>query len=309
MPKVSVLVKSWDIAQGTTGEMTLAAARLAETLGLDGVVAGDHVTFHGAGSDGLITLTAVAAVTGRIELKTSVYLLPLRHPVPVALQAAQLDQLSMGRFVMGVGIGGEDAHEFTSSGVDPRTRGARTNEALQVLRRLWCEDDVTFHGRHFRLDSVSVNPKPFRPIPLFIGGRSDAALLRAGRYGDGYTGIWQSVERFITTQEIIGDAAGTAGREATEIEAGMQFWTSIAASRDAARAHVSAGMEAMYRLPFDRFERYTPFGTPREVAEALMPYVEAGARHINLITVQESPEEVVERAAQVRAELAGLCRA
>ncbi|MDZ7727237.1 MAG: LLM class flavin-dependent oxidoreductase [Dehalococcoidia bacterium] len=107
---------------------------------------GDGATFYG-GDDGLITLAAMAAVTSSIELKTSVYLLPLRHPVPVALQCAQIDQLSMGRLVLGIGIGGEDPHEFTSCGVDPRTRGARANEALEILRRLWTEDGVSFTGR------------------------------------------------------------------------------------------------------------------------------------------------------------------
>ena len=83
-PSVSVMLKSWDIRVGTTGEMVLDAARQAEALGLDGIIAGDHVTFYGYGNDGLITLTAAAAVTERIELKTAVYLLPLRQPVPVA---------------------------------------------------------------------------------------------------------------------------------------------------------------------------------------------------------------------------------
>src|SRR5512140_3216163 len=143
-PHVSVMLHSWDVRTGSTAEMTLDAARRAEALGLDGILAGDHVTFYGYGNDGLVTLTAIAAVTERIELKTAVYLLPLRHPVPVALQVAQLDQLSLGRLVFGVGIGGEDRHEFESCGVDPRTRGARANEALAILRRLWREDGVSF---------------------------------------------------------------------------------------------------------------------------------------------------------------------
>ena len=87
------MLRAWDIRTGTTGEMVLDAARLAENVGLDGITAGDHVTFYGYGNDGLTTLTAAAAVTQQIELKTAVYLLPLRHPVPVALQVAMLDQL------------------------------------------------------------------------------------------------------------------------------------------------------------------------------------------------------------------------
>ncbi len=306
-PSLAVMIRAWDIRIGTTGAMTLDAARRAEALGLDGLIAGDHVTFYGYGNDGLITLTAVAAVTERIELKTAVYLLPLRHPVPVALQVAQLDQLSMGRFVLGVGIGGEDPHEFWSSGVDPRTRGARTNESLEIIRRLWREDHVSFEGKHFQLDDVTVYPKPFRPVPIFIGGRSDAALRRAGRFGEGYTGIWQSLARFKDAQEIIAEAALAAGREPGAIEPGIQFWTSVGASREQARAQVAGGMESTYRLGFEKFERYTPFGTAREVAEFIMPYVEAGARHINLIPVQATPEENIERAAEVRAALHELC--
>lgn len=297
------MLRSWDIRTGVTADMTLDAARKAEASGLDGILAGDHVTFHGYGNDGLVTLTAIAATTRTIQLKTAVYLLPLRHPVPVALHVAQLDQLSMGRFILGIGIGGEDPHEFETCGVDPRTRGARTNEALQILPRLWTEDGVSFQGKHFQLDNVTVYPKPLRPVPIFVGGRSDAALLRAGRFGDGYTGIWQSLERFREAQEIARQAASHALRDPDALEFGMQFWLSVGATRAAAREQVSSGMEAMYRRPFERFERYTPFGTAREVAEKIVPYVEAGARHINLLPVQESPDEVIERAAEVRAAL------
>lgn len=307
-PAVATMIRAWDIRTGTTGAMTLEAARLAERLGLDGIVVGDHVTFYGYGNDGLITLTAIAAVTERIELKTAVYLLPLRHPVPVALQCAQVDQLSGGRLVLGIGVGGEDPHEFTSAGVDPRARGGRTNEAIVILRRLWTEDGVSFAGKHFQLDAVTVYPKPLRPIPIVVGGRSDAALVRAGRLGDGYTGIWQSVGRFRAAQELIAQAAVEANREPAAVEVGMQFWTSVAATREKARESVARGMQGTYRLPFEKFERYTPFGTAREVAEFIAPYVEAGARHINLIPVQSSAEENVTRAAEVREELRRLCR-
>lgn len=305
-PNVSVLLRSWDIRLGTTGEMVLDAARLAENVGLDGIIAGDHVNFYGYGNDGLITLTAAAAVTERIELKTAVYLLPLRHPVPVALQVAQLDQLSMGRFVLGIGVGGEDPHEFTSSGIDPKTRGARTNEAIQILKRLWTEDHVTFEGKHYQLDDVTLYPKPFRPVPIFVGGRSDAALRRAGRFGDGYTGIWLTPERFREAGQRIAEVAAAAGRDPAEVELGMQYWTSVSDSRETARGFVARGMQGTYKLPFERFERYTPFGSAGEVAEYLAPFVEAGARHINLVPVQESPEAVIEAAAAVREALHGL---
>jgi probable F420-dependent oxidoreductase len=302
------MVRGWDLRANTTGEMVLGAARYAEEIGLDGLIAGDHVTFHGFGYDGLLTLTAVAAVTERIQLKTAVYLLPLRHPVPVALQVAQLSQLSQGRFVFGIGVGGEDPHEFTSCGVDPRHRGARTNEALRIIRRLWSEDHVTFPGRHFDLHDVTLYPKPWGHVPIFVGGRSDFALRRAGRYGDGYTGIWQSVDRFHQCGEAIAGAAVAAGREAVSVEMGMQFWTAVDEDREVARANVAAGMESTYRLPFERFERYTPFGSARAVAEFIAPYVEAGARHVNLVPMQGSPEGNIEAARQVQEALGEIFR-
>lgn len=305
-PRIFVMMRAWDIRNGTTGAMTLDAAKRAEAMGIDGLVAGDHVTFYGYGNDGLITLTAIAAVTERIALRTNVYLLPLRHPVPVALQVAQLDQLSMGRFELGVGIGGEDPHEYTSCGVDPRTRGARANESLEILRRLWREDGVSFAGKHFEIQDVTVYPKPWRPVPIFVGGRSDAALRRAGRFGDGYTGLWQSTQRFTDAQEIMAVAYADAGRAEEPFEPGMAFWCSVADDRDEARALVAAGMESTYQLPFERFERYTPYGTAREIADFCAPFVEAGARHIVLMPVQGSPEEVVERGAEVQAELRAL---
>ncbi len=306
-PHVSVMVRGWDVRANTTGEMVLDSARRAESLGLDGLITGDHVTFYGYGFDGLQTLTAVAAVTQTITLKTAVYLLPLRHPIPVALQVAALSQLSLGRFVLGVGVGGEDPHEFTSCGIDPRTRGARCNEALEILRRVWTEDHVTFRGRHFQLEDVTLYPKPLGHVPIHVGGRSDAALRRAGRFGDGYTGIWQSLERFRACRAIIDEAAVAAGRGAGEVELGMQFWVALAPDRTAARALVSRGMESTYRLPFERFERYTPHGTAEEIAAFIVPFVEAGARHINLIPVQGSPEENIEAGAAIRAALHALC--
>jgi alkanesulfonate monooxygenase SsuD/methylene tetrahydromethanopterin reductase-like flavin-dependent oxidoreductase (luciferase family) len=167
---------------------------------------------------------------------------------------------------------------------------------------------VSFEGRHFHLDRVSVYPKPLGPVPVFVGGRSDAALRRAGRFGDGYTGIWQSVERLARAKESIAEAAVAAGREPRDVELGMQFWCSVGASREEARAMLAPAMEAQYRTPFERFERTTPFGTAREVAEFIAPYLELGCRHVNLLPVQASPEENVERAAEVREALHALAR-
>ena len=304
--KVGVTARGWGAASARDPKQALEAGRRAEATSLDGIHTGDHVTFYGKGTDGLLTLAAIAAVTERIELKTSVYLLPLRHPSPVALQAAQLDQLSGGRLIFGVGVGGEDPKEFEACGVDVHTRGARTNEAIQIIKLLWSQDHVTFEGDHYQLRDITMNPKPTRPIPVHIGGRSNAALERAGRLADGYTGIWLSLDRFRSAAETIAAAATEAGRDASAVELGLQVWTSVDDNRGAARTRVAAAMEDVYRIPFDRFERYTPYGSAHEIAEHLAPYVELGARHFSLIPVQPTLEETIDRAAEIRGALLAL---
>jgi probable F420-dependent oxidoreductase len=307
MPKVGFPIGGWNLKGGITPEQVLGLARRAEELGIDSLFAGDHVTFYGFGNDGLQTLTAVAAVTETIELKTSVYLLALRHPMPVALQVAILDQLSHGRFILGVGVGGEDPHEFTSCGVEPKTRGARTDEAIQLLRRVWTEDEVTFQGRYFQLDRVRLEPKPFHGngVLIYVGGRSDAALRRAAVYGDGWTGIWNSPRRLREAREKIDAWAAEAGRSGADIELGMQIWFSLDEDRQKARDRVAARMEAAYQTPFTSFERYVPYGPPAAVVEFIAPYLEGGCRHLNLVTVQESPEAELEAVVAVKEAIAG----
>jgi len=302
MPKVLVPTGAWNFRAGISAEEVLAGARRAEAAGLDGVFAGDHVTFYGHGNDGLVALAAVAAVTERIELRTSVYLLPLRHPTPVALQCAMVDQLSRGRLVLGVGIGGEDPQEYWSCGIDPRTRGRRADEALQILRRLWTEPEVTFQGRHFQLEGARLDPKPFRPegIPLYVGGRSDAALRRAALYGDGWIGIWNSVRRLKEAQEKMTAWADEAGRSGVSFGYAMQFWVGIDRDAEKARQTLARRMEGFYRLPFQSFEKYVAYGPPEAVAEFLAPYVEAGLQDIHLVAAQESQEAVIEAGVAVK---------
>jgi len=247
--------------------------RRAEQLGIDQICVGDHVSFHGGqGFDGLVQATALAALSSRAVVQTAVYLLPLRHPVPVARQVASLAALAPGRFVFGVGVGGDDRNEVEMCGVDPVTRGRRMNESLAIIRRLLAGEVVSFDGEFFQLRDAAIRPTPATPVPILVGGRSEAALRRAARYGDGWWGVWVSPERF---------AAATA-----EVES--------------ATPRLTAAMEQLYRLPFANFERYSPRGTAADVAEALMPYVNAGCRSINLIPTAGDIDEVVEAVAEVR---------
>ncbi len=127
----------------------------------------------------------MAAQTERIGFMTGVLILPQRQTALVAKQAAQVDLLSGGRFRMGVGIGWNEV-EYTSLGMDFRTRGARCEEQIELLRMLWTRDLVNYRGRFDTIDDAGLNPLPRRPVPIWIGGTADAVLERAARMSDGW---------------------------------------------------------------------------------------------------------------------------
>ena len=174
----------------------------AESLGYDSLLFYDHVVgaehadrepplwgpyterdpFH----DPFVAFAYLAAITSRIELATGVLILPQRQTVLVAQQAADADLLSQGRVRLGVGTGWNWV-EYDALGVDFADRGARLDEQIAVLRRLWAEPLVTFEGRFHRLERCCINPRPERPIPIWIGGFSEPAFRRAAAMGDGFT--------------------------------------------------------------------------------------------------------------------------
>jgi len=191
----------------------------AEAAGLDHIAVGDHISFRaGAGADGLLAASTVLGVSDRLSANTAVYLLPLRHPVLVARQLADISIRAPGRFMFGVGIGGEDRHEIEVCGIDPGTRGRRMDECLQAIRQLLTGQPVDFEGQIIRLSQAQIIPPVAKPILVIVGGRSDAAIGRAGRYGDGWFGIWVSAGRYQQAIAQMKQAARDAGR-------GMVPWT------------------------------------------------------------------------------------
>ena len=270
----------------------------AEAAGLDHVGYGDHVSFYvGAGVDGLIQTAMAFGATERLGVSVGVYLLALRHPLVVARQLADLAALGPGRLVFGVGVGGEDPREVANCGIDPHSRGRRTDECIQIIRSLLAGDTVDHDSPFFRLEGASILPVPVEPVPILIGGRSDAAVRRAGRFGDGYHGIWMSPRRYRDVVDQVAEHAGATGRPRLNA---LNMWCGIDADRSKARTYVAEAMQTFYQMPYERFEKWSPAGPPELIAETVAEYVEAGCDMFDLIVQAEQPEAAVEGAAEVR---------
>jgi alkanesulfonate monooxygenase SsuD/methylene tetrahydromethanopterin reductase-like flavin-dependent oxidoreductase (luciferase family) len=293
-----------EFAPGSLAERRATVAAF-EAAGVDHLAVGDHVSFvNGSGFDGLLHAAHLLALSDRLPVHVGVYLLALRHPVPVARQLADLSALAPGRLVLGVGVGGEDPHEFEVCGVDPASRGRRTDESLQVLRQLLTGEPVTSLGPCFPVREAVVRPAA-PDLPIVVGGRSAVAVHRAARHGDGWLGIWVSPGRFADVTAQIAEEAAAIGRDDVDWRHGLQVWCGFGPDVEAATVPLARAMETMYAVPFSSFERYSPAGTPEDVAAFLAPYVAAGCSSFNLIPRAADPDTAIAGAAEVRRLLAG----
>jgi probable F420-dependent oxidoreductase len=269
---------------GPLGErdIVLDVVRKAEVLGFHSVWAQDHVAFPKERTsvypypesttelaflpgmdwlDPVALMGFVAGATERLVIGTSILVLPYRNPVILAQELASLDRLSDGRIVLGIGSGWMD-EEFAAVGVPKNERGARTDEAIELLRTLWsATDHISFDGRFTKLDDVVLASHPSRPggPAIMIGGNTEPALRRTGRLGDGWLGFEVFLDQLPDKREAIARFAEGAGRDPDAITLSV-------------RRGVVPPFEVSNFLP----ERRALQGSPEEVAEELRAYEEAG---------------------------------
>ena len=287
----------WDLWQLPYEERRESLARIADA-GIDHLFTADHISFFdGSGLDGPVHLPALSGLDGRLDLHLGVYLLALRHPMVAARQIASLAQAAPGRVTVGVGVGGEDRHEIQVCGVDPRSRGRRTDAALRIVRSLLDGETVDGDGEFFDFTAGAIRPTPEPRVPLLVGGRSDAAVRRAGRLGDGWLAAWCSPRRFADATALAEEVG--ADRD-VDWEHGLQVWIGVDRTPETARRHVANTMEGFYRSSFEPFERYTPMGNAEHIAEFLAPYVEAGATTLNLTPCGPDRATELETVAEVK---------
>jgi probable F420-dependent oxidoreductase len=273
----------WDVA---------GFARRVEELGFDRVTIGEHVMDGNPPRPTLLGIPAMAAAAGAthtLRVMTGIVIAPLYHPVLLAKLIATLDVVSQGRLEFGIGISGqrETRMEFDALEIPVRTRGRRTDEMVQVMKRLWAEEHVTHHGRFFNFEDVTLLPHPAQQPhpPIWVAGRSEAAMRRAALLGDGWYPYLFTVRRLRSSNETVRQLADEAGRDLSSFHWGLNQPTAIAEnSQDAmalAVAHVGQRYVTPDRSAEDIAQALCVTGTPEECIKAIEDRIAVGTRDFN----------------------------
>jgi alkanesulfonate monooxygenase SsuD/methylene tetrahydromethanopterin reductase-like flavin-dependent oxidoreductase (luciferase family) len=250
--------------------------RRAEAGGAGALWACDHVYWHGPALEALSALGVAAAATRRAAVGTCILQLPLRHAPSVAKEAAALAHLSGGRLVLGVGVGTHPG-EYAAAGVDFSGRGRRLDEGIDTLRRAWTVDP---DQRYAQL------PAP-GPIPVWVGGSSEAALRRAARRGDGWIPLFVPPAEYAAALGRLDKEAERAGRDPDAVARATVAFVSVGGDHAGERG--LSWMASLYGLPARSFERHLVVGDARRCARALARFTEAGAQHVAVFVTSDDP--------------------
>jgi alkanesulfonate monooxygenase SsuD/methylene tetrahydromethanopterin reductase-like flavin-dependent oxidoreductase (luciferase family) len=287
--EIGVLIPTREVVMSGRPETAplLTMAEHAEAAGFDSVWIGDSITARPR-HEPLTLMAAIAARTQHVKIGSGVLLPALRNPVVLAHAVATLDRVAEGRIILGVGIAADTPAiraEFTAAGVGWDRRVGRFLETLDICRRLWTRDHVSFSGKHFTLDDVTVDPKPHRQggPPIWIGGSGPTALREAARF-DAWFPTGPSVEFFAEHFPRVEAAAREAGRPAGAVAGAAYVTLALHPNRSAAEGRLRKFLEEYYSAPAKTImERQATYAGPIEgCVEWLERWVAAGARHIAL---------------------------
>jgi len=279
---------------------------LCEAGGVDSLWQTDRLISREPILECMTALAAVAGRTRRLKVGMNVVSMGLRDPVLVAKQCATLDVLSEGRLLPGFGIGSPLAPEWKALNLDTRTRGRKTDEGLEIVRRLWTEDSVDFEGEHYRLTGASISPKPVQPdLPMWIGGSSAGAIRRTARFGTG----WQAgPETPAEAAQVISDikaATLAAGRAIDEDHYGAGFPFRFGRADEPGLVKL---MDA-YRKRTGRDPlRYFAVGDAETIVARISEYVDAGAFKFILRPAARGDEEMLAQTRRLVEEVLRLVR-
>ena len=218
----------------------------------------------------------------------------------MAKQIADLDRVSGGRVILGVGIGGEYPQDFRAVGIPIEERGRRTNEIIPLLRRLWSAREITHQGRYYEMHEVMIHPAPAQRggPPIVVAGRKEPAMRRAASLGDGWFPYMYSPRRYGESVKTIVEAARDAGRDLAGFHWCVWIFLNINPDGDVAREEATRTMGATYNQDFrSMLDRVAAAGTASEVSDKLRDFYDAGARHFvfSPATAGANPTPVLDR--------------
>ena len=248
-------------------------AAALEAAGYRFATVGEHVSFNVPVTNSFISLAAAAGATTTLQLMSGIVLAPLYPPALLAKLGAALGVASGGRYHMGVGIGGEIPAEFEACGIPLNERGARTDEALEIVRLLWSTDHAAFEGRFSSFSDVTIAPRLDPPPPIWVSGRSDAAMRRAARFGDGWFPYMYTPEMYASSLETIA-AQRTSD---TPVRRGLFIWGCVHEDRSVAERWAADALSKTYAQDFSRLiAKYTFAGTPDDAIARFAEFADAG---------------------------------
>jgi len=243
----------------------------AERAGATGLWACDHLFWHRPLLEPLTALAVASTASTSSTIGTCVLQLPMRSPSAVARQAATLQLLTDGRFVLGLGVGGHRG-EYEAAGADYSRRGHLLDDGIEALRRAWGTAGET--GGRYRLD-------PEVPaVPIWLAGTSDAAVSRTARVGDGWVPLFIPPAEYRIARGRLEGLAAESGRDPATIQAAVVAVVCVGEVAEVARKEGTAWLSDLYDLPPKAFERHVIAGTPDDCAAGIAAYHDAGAGHV-----------------------------
>jgi probable F420-dependent oxidoreductase len=274
----------------TKPDLVVNFAKKCEAMGAHSMWTIDRVAYDNL--EPLTILAAAAATTRKIRLGTSVLLAGLRHPALLAKTVATLDFISNGRLTLGVGFGSRES-DFSAVEVPWEARGSRAVEGIQLMKRLWTEENVTHKGRFFNVQNLTLGPRPIQnPIPIWTGGSADIALKRAGTWANGFICGSSAIPDFPSTWEKVAQYARAAGRDPKEIEkAGLTFMA-VNDDHDKAVKTVEGYVMRYYgRLRAD-VANTSLVGSPAAVAERIEAFLSRGLDRLIIGVADPDPRQL-----------------
>jgi len=264
-----------------------------EDGGVDSIWQTDRLVSKEAMLECMSTMAALAGHTEKIRFGMNVASIALRDPLLTAKQCATIDFLSDGRLLPAFGLGSALARDYSATGTQTKRRGKKADEALDLVARLWTENDVNFDGEFFQYEAASISPKPANPgIPLWIGGSSEVAMRRTAKYGTGWLGGIDTPEQAKLVVDGIKSALLETGRSIDEDHYGASFLFRFGSPEDDVVTTTAKGLAARLKQSPDR---YLVAGDAKAMVGRIREFIDAGCQKFVMLPMANGTTEVMEQ--------------